>query len=194
MGWKKIGGALKRIAPVAAQVATSGFLGAGVARDITAALGLKPDASEADVEAKLASASPEQLVALREIEAKTKRHAANVGFKTRELETQERKIDAADRDSARKREIAVQDSTPRVLTYFTFATLSACMILLIWGMYTGKNVDPTIAALLGTAIGIFGSNAKQIGNYYFGSSQGSKDKDLLIQRAIEGQAKPKERP
>ena len=190
MGWKKVGGALKKIAPIAAQVATSGFLGAGVARDITAALGLKPDATEHDVEAKLASASPEQLVAIREIEAKTKRHAANIGFETRKLETEERKIDAADRDSARKREIAVQDSTPRILTYFTFGILAACLVVLSVAMFT-KPEDPSlvVVSLVSTIIGAFIANAKQISNYYFGSSQGSKDKDAAIQRAFEGRDK-----
>ena len=83
MGLKKI---LGKIAPVAVSVASSGLLGGGVAESITKALGLGKGASEGDIEAALAKASPEQLTEIKRIEAETVRQANEIGFKTKELE------------------------------------------------------------------------------------------------------------
>lgn len=183
MGFKKV---LGKIIPVAASVASSGLLGGGVATAIQQTLKLKPNASDADIEKALASASPEQYVELHRIEAETKRHAKDAGLKLAELAVEEERIHAGDRDSARKREIAVQDKTPAILTWGVLGLLGTLSILLLF-------VDPPDSAemLLGGIIGALTLQFGKIGAYYFGSSKGSKDKDAAIQTALAGrQSKP----
>ena len=168
MGFKKV---LGKIIPVAASVASSGLLGGGVAKSITDALGLGEKASDADIEAALAKASPEQLVKLKEIETQVTLQAEQLGFKRHELVYK-------DRDSARKREMAVKDSTPRI---FAFITLGGFMALLL--LVTFKGVPPENDSLIYTGLGALGTLLAQIGAYYFGSSAGSAAKDDHI-RAI----------
>ena len=186
MGWKKIGRGLAKVAPIAARVATSGLLGDGVVRSLTDALGLDSGASEDDVEAALAKASPEQLARIRQIEAETERHAADVRYKTAELVVREEEVHAADRDSARKREMAVRDPTPSVLVYSTIGLFAALSVALLF-----VTVPDHSRMLLGGLVGILGGEVARQGAYYFGSSRGSKDKsaqlaarDDVIQRGL----------
>ena len=189
MGWKKIGKGLAKIAPIAAKVATSTLLGPGIASQITDALGLSKDASEDDVEKALATASPEQLVRIREINAETERHAADIGFKTRELETREEELHQRDRDSARKREAAVKDKTPEILAY------GVCIALVILSCAIFVFLD-RLEAASAIVIGLIASLVTgllaalhQILSYYFGSSRGSAAKDTIIHNAINGGTK-----
>ncbi len=84
------------------------------------------------------------------------------------------RINAGDRDSARKREAAVGDKTTRNLAY---------LIVLGGGVMIGctlagfTKVDSVLA---GTLIGYAVSEMKQVLTYYFGSSAGSKDKDNTL--------------
>ena len=184
MGWKKIGRGLAKIAPVAARAATAGILGDGVASAIAEAVGLDKGASEDDVEAALAKASPEQYaqmrVRLEEIEADADKQERELRYKTRELETRERKIAADDRDSARHREMAVRDATPRVLTYATLGLFGALCLGLMF-----REIPEHSRMLLGGLIGILGGEVARQGAYFFGSSRGSKSKDEAIHRTLD---------
>ena len=180
MGFKKVLGGLKKVAPIAAQVAASGLLGSGVAEQVCNALGLSKNASEDDVEKALANANPEQLVRLREIEAETARHARDVGFQTRQLETREKEIAADDRDSARKREIAVQDSTPRIFAWIALGGFLGLLLLVILRGMPDDKSEPLVYVGL-TALGTI---LTQVAAYYFGSSSGSKDKTAAMSAAL----------
>ena len=89
MAFKKIGKALKRVAPYAASIAGTA-IGGPVGGQIVKALGLSPDASDEDVERVLAANDPTQIAALRKIEADAK--AAIL-----QSETDRLRIDADDR-------------------------------------------------------------------------------------------------
>jgi len=83
------------------------------------------------------------------------------------------KIAADDRDSARKREIATGDSTNRVLAYLIITVFGAAQYMVFTHSFPAEQMV-MVARVLGTidmALGL-------VLGYYFGSSAGSRIKDL----------------
>jgi hypothetical protein len=103
--------------------------------------------------------------------------------KLKEIELEMYKIDAQDRDSARRREIEVSKSDVH------FITKNITSILAI-GVLTGSLIIATLVFfvdfpdsqenILIFVLGSLFSIATQVISYYFGSSQGSKDKSEAI--------------
>ena len=184
MGLKKIGKVLAGIAPIAASAVSGGLLGpvaAGVAKQVTGALGLPDDAPEEDIERAVVNADPTQLAKLRQINADLQRDLAQMDVHREELGIERERVHQRDRASARRREIAVRDSTPRVLVYGTiglFAGLSVALLFI--------EVPEHSRMLLGGLVGILGGEVARQGAYYFGSSQGSQKKDATIEKALHG--------
>lgn len=110
--------------------------------------------------------SPEQLAAVVKCEQDFKTTILDAGLKLADLDVQSQA-------SARNREIQTGDHwTPRIIA---FAILAA-FIVMSWGVLVGKaKIDD---ALAGTIIGYMSAKAEQIVSYYFGSSLGSRLKDL----------------
>ena len=168
MGFKKI---LGKVIPVAASVASSGLLGGGVAKSITDALGLGKDASDEDIEAALAKASPEQFAALKRIEAQVTMQAEQLGFKREELVFK-------DRDSARRREMAVKDSTPKILAF--------TVMFGFFGVLVGLFFIPEPSHALTAMLGSLGTLLTQMAAYYWGTSRSSAAKDETLKEALKG--------
>lgn len=92
-------------------------------------------------------------------------------------ELKEFELEVKDRDSARKREMEVKDSTPRVLAYITI--LGYFMVLgymLKFGL--PENGGDALMIMLGT----LGSAVTGALGYYFGSSSGSKSKTYHLSK------------
>lgn len=163
--------ALKQlIATVAPTLATA--LGGPLAGVATRAIAGKILGNEAasvkDVEAALQSAAPVDLVKLKEIEADFKKHLSDAGV---ELEA----IAAKDRDSARDRQVKMKDWTPSVLGLaIIIGFFGALAYVFRYGM-----PDNGVEVLL-IMMGALGTMTSQVGNYFFGSSVGSKSKDVMI--------------
>lgn len=85
--------------------------------------------------------------------------------------------DAADRDSARRREIAVRGWTTPALAWLVVGASVALGAAVVTGYVTK---DPAQATLVGTVLGYVFSEAKQVLAYYFGSSFGSERKTELL--------------
>lgn len=96
-------------------------------------------------------------------------------------DVQHDQIDAADRDSARKREIAVKDATPMLLAIFV--TLGFFGLL---GFMAVKTVPQENSAILNTMLGSLGTGWLAILYYYFGSSRGSDRKTELMAKNSSG--------
>jgi len=163
MDWKKI------VGTVAPGIATA--LGGPLAGLAVGALGkalLGDEAAGEDaVAAAVLQANPEAL-------AKVK--AAEFEFQARmkELDIDLERIHAADRDSARKREVAVGSWAVNALAFvIVFSAFGiAGSVLFGWA-----KVE---SALAGAILGYVFSELKQVTAYFFGSSAGSKAKTAGI--------------
>ena len=163
--WKST---VKAVAPMIG-TAIGGPFGGLAAKAVTAALGISGSSTDDQIEEAVKNASPDQLIALK---------TADNDFKTRmrELGIKESALHAQDRDSARKREIALGgDTTLKVMAVCTVLGFFLFIgFLLVKG--TPAGMDKT---LLGMIIGYVVGIVQQVYNYFFGSSKGSKDKTIL---------------
>jgi hypothetical protein len=165
----KIGERLRKIiGTVAPKIggALGGPLGGIAGKMVRDALGVETDDAALDV----LQTDPEALLKVKQAEIDFDKRLAELGI---DLE----KIHQEDRDSARRREMAVGDYTPKVLAYLLtigfFGTLAA---LLYFGLpMDGRDVIMVMIGSLGTAW-------VATVNYYFGSSSGSAAKTNLLAR------------
>lgn len=89
---------------------------------------------------------------------------------------------AKDRDSARQREIAVKDSTPRTLAFMIVGAFIAVAVFMVVHPYIwpDKELSANTIGMVGTVIGYLAAKAEQVASYYFGSSAGSEKKSDTI--------------
>lgn len=167
------------IATVAPTIATAlGGPLAGVAtRAIAGKLLGNEGASPEEVEAAINGASGPDLLSLKELEYKFKTDMESAGIA---LE----RIAADDRNSARERQVKMKDWTPSVLgTAVVLGFFSVLAYIIKYGLPAeGQEV-------LLIMVGALGAMTTQVGNFFFGSSSGSKNKDQLIAR-LQGAAQP----
>jgi hypothetical protein len=158
--------------------ALGGPLGAAAGAAIAGALG-GPSKDPKAVETALLSGDPEALLKLRQAENDFKVQMEQLGI-------EHEKLLFADTDSARKREMSVQDNTPKVLAYSTVVLAFGTMIVLMFG-----NRPTTISGeVLGQILGALEGALMLVLGYYFGSSAGSRAKtDSLVAAVVD---KPKE--
>lgn len=151
--------------------AVAGPLGGMALEAIGNVLGVK-DATETNITKALSTATPEQFVALKKAEQDFQVRMQELGFNNvKDLEA----IAAADRDSARKREIAVHDKTPAILAYtVTIGFFGVLGYVLMEG--TPEKGGDALLVMLGS----LGTAWAGIIAYYFGSSAGSAKKDVTI--------------
>ena len=161
---------VRTVAPTIAS-AVGGPLAGMATRAISEALLGKPDGSEQELTEAAAKATPEQLLALKQAEN-------DFAIKMRELDIDLERIANEDRDSARNREVATKDWTPRILAgLITVGYFGALFYMLRNGLpqHGGSEAMLVMLGTLGTAWG-------GVVAYYFGSSAGSKAKDEAMRR------------
>lgn len=158
---------LKTVAPTIA-LAAGGPFGPIAAAAIHAALGTTDEKS---AETALLSATPEQLLALKQ---------ADQAFQIRmeELGIQEEQLVYQDIANARAREIAIKDMTPAILAY---AVTVGFFGVLGWMLYKGIPSNAGGEALL-VMLGSLGTAWAGIVAYFFGSSAGSASKSDALNR------------
>lgn len=142
--------------------------------------------SGADAITKVAQSggmTPETLAAVRAADQKHAEVLAQQGIDLARInadhEAAMAATDAGDRDSARKREMVVKDSTTPALAWIVVSASVALGAAVVLGAVTK---DPAQATLVGTVVGYVFSEAKQVLAYFFGSSKGSsRQTELLAQ-------------
>jgi len=165
---------LNLVRTVAPSIATAvgGPLAGMATRAISEALLGKPDGTEDELIDAAAKASPDQLLALKKAEQ-------DFAVRMRELEIDLQRIDAADRSSAREREVKTGDWTPRALAgAVTLGFFGVLGYMIAYGLPAqGGEALLVMLGTLGTAWGA-------IVSYYFGSSAGSKEKSEAMSRMV----------
>lgn len=165
-----LGPLLGQIAPTIA-TALGGPLAGIAVKTLSGVLLGHENGSEDDVQAALTSASPDQLAALKKIDADFK-------VSMKELDIDLERIAAGDRDSARKMQTETKDWVPKLLAIVI--TLGFFGIL-VWMLVQGMPQTGTEALLM--MLGALGTAWTGVVNFYYGSSAGSKAKtDALTAR------------
>jgi len=176
MNWKSI---VKSIAPAIGSALGGPLGGAALTalsqallpEDKQAELQGKPKQIEQAIEQAVLGASPEVLAKIKEADRDFEQKLAELGI---DLE----RIHQADRESARQREIATgSKATPILAGLVIGGFLGMVAYLLTKGTPQGVS-----AGLIGTVIGYVSAKADQAVSYYFGSSSGSAEKNLLLRR------------
>lgn len=175
----KLASALAPIAPTLATLLGGPLAGAGVAA-VEGALGVTgPDACAQQLSAGLLT--PDQLAALKkaDLEHEEKMRALGVDLARINAAHTEafEKIAADDRNSARVREAAVRDYTPRILAY--------CIVMIYAGVQAyllTQVINEDMREIVMRALGTLDAAMTLVLSYYFGSSAGSKSKDEVVDR------------
>jgi len=160
MDWKAV---VKTVTPV-----LGAALGGPLAGPVLAVLGqaLGVGSTEEEVAAKVVSASPEQLLALKQAEQGFQESMAKLGV---DLE----KVNSEDRDSARKMHMAMGDwVTPSLAIGITIGFFSLLGLTAFVELHNQQVIDILIGSL--------GTAWISVVTFYFGSSKGSQNKDKLL--------------
>ncbi len=134
------------------------------------------DVPEDTIADTLLNSAPADLVKLKEIEAQFVADLQNAGI---ELE----RIAAEDRASARDRQVKMRDWTPAVLGILIIAGFFGVLSAIF---YLGLPDDGGEVLLI--MVGALGAMTSQVGNFFFGSSTGSKEKQQIIAASMKGGA------
>ena len=168
MDWKSI---VNTVAPVLG-FALAGPLGGAATKMIANTLLDDEDATESEIAAAVANATPEQLGALKKAEM-------DFEVRMKEAGVDLAQINAADRDSARKREIATGDYTPKLLALAVTVGFFGLL-----GAMTKLEIPVANREILFIMIGALGASFGAVIQYYFGSSDGSKQKNSILAEKI----------
>ena len=168
---KQFGPLLSSVAPSIATALGGPLAGLAVKSLSKALLGAEDFSEEAVMEA-MATASPEQLAAVKKIDADFK-----VQMKSLDIDLERIAVD--DRKSARTMQTETKDILPRLLAIsVTLGYFGIIAYVLVSGL--PMNGSEVLLMLLGTlSAGWTGVMA-----FYFGSSSGSQKKDAMIQNSI----------
>lgn len=182
MDWRDIGKSIANVAPTIAGtlVSLAPIPGAGVAaplvsaavRALEQALGLSVtgNSSPDDINAALSGASPETLLALKKADQQF-----IIDCKRADIDLEA--VLQKDRASARDREIAVKDSTPRLLATLIISAFCVTVGAIVgFALADALHLDPTAASLVGGVVGYLSAKGDTVIAYYFGSSSGSAQK------------------
>ena len=105
-------------------------------------------------------------------------------MKLKELDLEYAKLDAQDRDSARKAyaQVATSEYATKLdkAVVPTLALGTVGLAFLLIGMLMFKDIPPNQENIIIYALGFITSVAGQVLSFYFGSSQGSKEKTQEI--------------
>jgi hypothetical protein len=167
---KDLGPLLGQVAPTIA-TALGGPLAGVAVKTLSNALFGHENGSADDVAAAISTATPEQLAAIKKIDADFRAHM-------KELDIDLERIAAGDRDSARQMQIANKDWTPKALAFcITFGFFGALVWILVFG------IPKTGTEVLLMMLGSLSTSWTGVVQFYYGSSAGSKAKtDALTAR------------
>ena len=124
----------------------------------------------------------DEIIALKTAEMEHEEELLRLKLEENKLDLQELDMLLKDTDSARDREVQIvtSDKAPLINKIVTpvlaLTLLTLTFILFGFVMFDNNPVEPTRKDILIYILGVLSALSTQIVSYYFGSSQGSKDK------------------
>lgn len=169
MDWSKLKSALGTALPAIASVVGTPLAG-GAVKALCNVFGLKDDASPDDIAAAYATATPEQLVRLKELESNERIRMEEIAVYE---QVRNNELTVADKESARN----VKDMTTVVMTYLITLGFFAATFFIAskWAEVTKEE-----ASIFFTLVGILASKWSSVVDFWFGTSFSSRKKDELI--------------
>ena len=134
--------------------------------------------------------SPEDIMALKTAEMEHEEELLRLRIEENKLDLAELEARLKDTDSARDREvsIATSDKAPLLNKIVTPVLALSILVLtfVLFGvvMFDNTPVEASRKDILIYVLGVLSAIATQIVSYYFGSSQGSKDKSDALKEAL----------
>lgn len=163
----KFGPLLGQVAPSLA-TALGGPLAGVAVKTLSSALFGHEDGTEEQISEAMASATPDQLAAIKKIDADFK-----VQMKSLDIDLE--RIAAGDRDSARQMQRETRDWLPKALAVFiVFGFFGILLWMMVFGL--PKTGVEALLMMVGSLTSAFGG----VVQFYFGSSAGSKEKNNLL--------------
>jgi len=164
--WK---GAIGKLAPTIAGLMGSPVAGVGVSL-LCNVLGLEPspeNAMKAAEQVAAGSLTGDQLVTLRKAEAEAKNQLAKMGL---DYDIAKNELVFKDRDSARAREVAVRDWTPRILAYSVAMIWTFINGTLLYMAMTHNSIQNDMTVFTSGIMKTIDAALMLILGYYFGAS------------------------
>ena len=133
---------------------------------------------------------PEEVAKLQMAQMEHEEELMRLKLEENKLDIEELTLRLKDTDSARDREIQIATSDKAPLLNKVITPILALAILLITFalfavvMFDHSPVDSTRKDILIYILGVLSAISTQIVSYYFGSSQGSKDKSGALEKAL----------
>ena len=177
MDMKDVGGLIGKAAPMLGMLVggPAGPIVAAVSSMISSALGC--DNTPEAINANLAT-NPDAYVKLKEIELQNAAQLQQMVLTHTQAMAQ---IDANDRDSARKREMAIGGYITPILAILAMLTAIGLVYYIVVGKATA---DQDAREYINLIIGYVFAIVTQVMNYYFGSSASSARKDDAIANSM----------
>ena len=163
----KLKNILAGIAPQLAHALGGALAGAAVSQISRVILG-SPDGDDQVLIDAIERATPEQLVELQKAEQEFQ-------LALRHANLEEQRIDAADRGSARRRQVDMQDWTPSVI-----GALIILGFFIVLGAMVARRLPEGTETEFSIMLGALATMTAAVVNYFFGSSAGSKEKTRLM--------------
>ena len=179
MDWKNIGHKLISFAPSigGALLGPGGAAGGMAVKALAGAFGLKEDETTPEKINSLINSDPEFAL-------KAKIADNDFLVKMRELDIKELETRLEDKNSARNREVEITKATGKkdanlyMLAWLgVLGYLGLIVYIIHWGL---PKMSPEIALMVGNLIGVVGAKYSGIYDYFFGSSEGSADKNQYL--------------
>lgn len=167
-------GLVKTVAPWIG-TALTGPLGGIAIGAIAEAMGVEEKTMEA-VQQAVAGATPDQLLALKKADQEFAAKMQDMGFKHIE-KLQE--LEVSDRDSARKREMAVGGYSNQWIAGFVILVWAAINVL----VFT-EDLPPEKEMIIARLLGTMDAALMCVLYYFFGGSRGSDDKNKIISEMV----------
>lgn len=183
--WKVIGNGVAKVAPWVGSL-LGGPAGSAVGNLVAEVLGTDPTPEAVDAEL---AKNPDAFIKVREMETTKAIELARLQSEdyraTLNAQATETAAEIDDRKNARERDRDFQakglrNTRANWMIVFDTLGLIACLAVLI---FFRKEVPPEVVALLTTIASIFGLCLRDAHQFEFGSSRGSRDKDLLLAAA-----------